>query len=344
MMRIDPRFVFALGAALACVCAAAATTTQDVVNQVALPEYMSYLRVLTGVDAVPGSPPFYLTNRSSFSLQGQVAAQWMQEQMASWGLDTSLHVFDPAYAPNVIGELRGTTRPNDIYIISSHFDTTQYENPSIAPACDDNGSGTATVLMAARILSHYQFQGTLRFVSFSGEEEGLVGSDAYAYAAECAGENIVATINLDMILHPGFDNYDPDPDYDLDIATNYSSQWLGDFVAARFGQYTSIDVQVGHDYSGGSDHASFWWHGFDAVDFSENSADEIWGGSNDTYHQATDTIYNPDFDWDFAQQAVRGSLASLTDLAVMVPEPSSLALLVVVAVMGCDRRSADRYS
>jgi hypothetical protein len=329
----------AVSALLLCTTTAYPATTQDVVDQVTLPEYMSYLRVLSGVDAVPGSPPTFLTNRSSFGVQGRVAAQWMQEQMANWGLAASLDVFDPAYAPNVVGEKRGTTRPDDIYIIAGHYDT-YIENGSqwLAPGCDDNGSGTAAVLLAARILSQYEFEGTLRFLSFSGEEQWMVGSQAYANAARAAGENIAGVINLDMILHPGFDNQNPNPDYDLDISA-YSSEWLGAFVAARFAQYTSINTQVNaYSYNNASDHWSFWINGYAALELSENTTYEIWGGSNDIYHHTTDTIYNPDNDWDFAIQAVRGGLASLTDLAVMVPEPAALVLLAPSALVGCRRR------
>jgi len=326
----------------------AADETEDIINQASVEEYHSYLRVLTGVDAVPGTdPPFYLTNRYSFYDEIHVAAQWIYDHFGALGLDTSFHEFDPAYGPNVIGELYGSTRPEDIYIICGHFDTYHAGDQHNAPGCDDNASGTCTAMMAARILSQYEFEGTIRFIAWAGEEQWMVGSLAYVAEAWAAGENIVAAINLDMILHPGFDNYDPDPDYDLDIEGNNPSQWLAQYLADRYGTYTPIDFEVHNNENYVSDHWSFWQYGYDAVGLCENTAYEIWGGSNDSYHQTTDTIDNPHFDWDFPLHTIRGGMAGLIDLAGLIPSecPGDLDgdgdtdqsdLGILLADWGCD--------
>jgi hypothetical protein len=297
---------------------AAADETPDMINQASLDEFQSYLQVLTGVVPVPGFPHYHLQNRYSLGPDILVAAQWIREEFDSFGLQATLHTYDSAYGPNVIGELRGLTRPDEIYIYCGHYDTYHAADQSHAPGCDDNGSGTAAVLMAARILSQYTFEGTVRFIAFSGEEQWMVGSQAYAAAAAAAGENLVAAINLDMFLQPGFDNLNPDPDYDLDIGGNNASQWLAAHLATEFATYTPIDFEVHNDNDFVSDQWAFWQYGYDAVGLIENTPQEIWGGSNDAYHQLTDTLDNPDYDWDFALHAVRGSMAGLIDLAVPV--------------------------
>ena len=297
---------------------------EDVINQVTLSEYEDYLRVLTGVDPVPGDPPHYLTNRYSFGSDIHVAGQWIHDVYASFGLDASFQTFDASYGPNVIGEIVGTTRPDEIYIYCGHYDTYNSSNQYDAPGCDDNGSGTAATMLAARILSQYQFEATVRFVAFAGEEQWMVGSEAYAHAAYNAGENIVAAINLDMFLHPGFDNQDPDPDYDLDIGGNNASQWIAQHLADKFATYTPIDFEVWNDSGFVSDQWGFWQWGYDAVGLIENSPWEIWGGSNDDYHQSTDTMDNPDYDWDFAIHTIRGSMASLIDLAGIIDCPADV--------------------
>ncbi len=289
---------------------AGADEIEDIVNQISLDEYHSYLRVLTGVDPVPGDPPYYLAGRHSLSTDIRIAGQWILEHFDSLGLAASRHTFDLSYGPNVIGELPGGTSPADIYVYCAHYDTV-----AGTPGCDDNGSGTAAVMMAARILSQYRFEGTIRFIAFSGEEQWMVGSLAYAARAQALGENIVAAINLDMLLHPGFDDHDPDPDYDVDIGGNNASQWLAQELATQFETYTPLDFQVHNDDGFVSDQWAFWQYGYDAVGVAENTPWEIWGGSNDTYHQPSDTIDNPDWDWDFAQQAIRGSMAELVTLA-----------------------------
>ena len=326
----------------------AADETEDIINQASLEEYHSYLRVLTGVDPVPGTdPPVYLTNRYSLYDEIHVAAQWIYDHFAALGLDTSFHEFDPAYGPNVIGELYGSTRPDDIYIICGHFDTYHAADQHNAPGCDDNGSGTCTAMMAARILSQYEFEGTIRFIAWAGEEQWMVGSLAYVADAWDAGENIVAAINLDMILHPGFDNHDPDPDYDIDIEGNNPSQWLAQYLAEQYAAYTPIDFEVHNNENYVSDHWSFWQYGYDAVGLCENTTYEIWGGSNDDYHQTTDTIDNPGYDWDFALHTIRGGMAGLINLAGLIPpecpgdvdgdgDTDQSDLGILLADWGCD--------
>jgi hypothetical protein len=296
----------------------------DIIDEISLSEYESYLRVLTGVEPIPALPPYYLSNRYSYDDDIHIAGQWILSKLASFGLDTSLHTFDPDYGPNVIGELPGTERPEEIYVYCGHYDTYHAGDQLHAPGCDDNGSGTAAVMMAARILASRPPEATIRFIAFSGEEQWMVGSEAYAAAAASAGENIVAAINLDMFLQPGFDNQNPDPDYDIDIGANNASQWLVDALGVKFALYTPIDFELHNDDGFVSDQWGFWQHGYDAAGLIENTPNEIWGGSNDAYHQLTDTMDNPDYDWDFALHVIRGSMACLIDLAGIVPCPADI--------------------
>jgi hypothetical protein len=303
---------------------AAADEVQNIIDEVSLAEYQSYLRVLTGVDPVPGPPLDYLENRYSLGSDIDLAAQWILGHFEALGLDASLHTFDPAYGPNVVGELQGTTYPDEIYVYCGHYDTYHAGDQTHAPGCDDNGSGTAAVMMAARILSSHRPQSTIRFITFSGEEQWMVGSEAYAEAAAAAGENIVGAINLDMFLQPGFDNQDPDPDYDIDIGANHDSQWLVSALGMMFGHYTPIAYELHEDSGFVSDQWGFWQHGYDAAGLIENTPQEVWGGSNDAYHQLADTMDNPDYDWDFALQVIRGSMACLIDIAGVVPCPADV--------------------
>jgi len=333
LQRVGPLVVAALF-----IGAAAADQVEDIINQTSIGEYQSYLRVLTGVDPIPGNPPYYLTNRYSFGQDIQVASSWLQSQFTSFGLNATLPVYNPAYGPNAVAELPGTTRPEDIYVICGHYDTYHAADQYHAPGCDDDGSGTAAVLMAARILSQYQFEGTIRFIAFSGEEQWMVGSSAYAHEAQFNGENIVAAINLDMILHPGFDNQDPDPDYDLDIESDGPSEWLAQYLAGQYAAYTPLATQVHVDPNLVSDHWAFWQHGYNAIGLSENTVYEIWGGSNDAYHQLSDTIDHPDYDWNFGLNTVRGAMAGLTGLAALVPEPNTAATVGLLVLLAARRR------
>ena len=70
-----------------------------------------------------------------------------------------------------------------------------------APGADDNGSGSVGTLIAADILSQYQWSCTLRFAFWTGEEQGLLGSAAYATRAKNQGQNIKGYLNMDMIAY-----------------------------------------------------------------------------------------------------------------------------------------------
>jgi hypothetical protein len=206
-----------------------ADPVENIINQASIAEYQSYLRVLTGVAEVPGHAGYYQSNRYSLGPDISVAGEYIYNSFASSGLNHTYQVFNSSYGPNVIAELPGTTRPQDIYVICAHYDTYHAGDQLHAPGCDDNGSGTAAVMMAARILSHYQFEGTIRFIAFSGEEQWMVGSNAYVANAYNAGENIAAAINCDMILHPRWDSPTSDPNEYLHIEKNDSSSGLADY-------------------------------------------------------------------------------------------------------------------
>jgi Zn-dependent M28 family amino/carboxypeptidase len=135
-----------------------------------------------------------------FGTEHDLARDNIQAWFESLGLTTSLDAFSYSSSTyyNVVGELTGVTNPDEIYIIGAHYDSVDN------PGADDNASGTAAVMEAARVLSNYQFDATIRFITFDREEQGLYGSSAYAAAAALAGENILGMVNLDMIAYnPG---------------------------------------------------------------------------------------------------------------------------------------------
>lgn len=90
---------------------------------------------------------------------------------------------------NVVGIQPGEGRPGEIVVVCAHLDDMPEAGP--APGADDNASGSAAVLEAARILSQYRFDRTLHFVLFTGEEQGLLGSRHYVTDAQAGGSNIV---------------------------------------------------------------------------------------------------------------------------------------------------------
>jgi hypothetical protein len=119
---------------------------------------------------------------------------------------------------NVVAVLPGTVNKEQRVIISAHYDTIAVEptpagqplpepgtplkirDPNMdAPGVTDDGSGVACVLELARVMSQYEFEKTLVFVTFAGEEMGLVGSTLYAAKARQENQKIEAVLNNDII-------------------------------------------------------------------------------------------------------------------------------------------------
>ncbi len=97
---------------------------------------------------------------------------------------------------------RGTEFPNRYIIMSGDIDSraTDVLNDTIdAPGANDNASGIAGVLEAARILSQYKFPTSIIYVGLSGEEQGLFGGKIMAQNAKAQGWDIVGVLNNDMI-------------------------------------------------------------------------------------------------------------------------------------------------
>lgn len=103
---------------------------------------------------------------------------------------------------NVLGIQRGTTDPNRVIIISGHIDSRVTDVMNVtddAPGANDDGSGTAAVIEAARVLSRYRFPATIVYAVLSGEEQGLHGGRILANYAREQGWQVEANLNNDII-------------------------------------------------------------------------------------------------------------------------------------------------
>ncbi len=108
----------------------------------------------------------------------------------------------PTDIVNVYAVLRGTARPNDYVLMSGDIDS-RVSDPmnrtSDSPGANDNASGMAGVLEAARVLSKYKFDASILLAGLSGEEQGLFGGRALAERAKQEGWNVIGILNNDMI-------------------------------------------------------------------------------------------------------------------------------------------------
>ena len=109
---------------------------------------------------------------------------------------------EPTEVVNVIAIQTGKLDPKRVVMMAGDIDT-RITDPMNAiddsPGANDNGSGVAGVLEAARVLSRYQFNGSIIYAALSGEEQGLYGGAILAKYAEQKQWNIDAVLNNDMI-------------------------------------------------------------------------------------------------------------------------------------------------
>lgn len=109
---------------------------------------------------------------------------------------------DSTTVVNVIAVQRGASDPDRYVIMSGDIDSRASDGSDAvtdAPGANDNASGMAGVLEAARVLSRYEFPATIVYVGLSGEEQGLFGGRKMAAEALAAGWRIEAVLNNDMI-------------------------------------------------------------------------------------------------------------------------------------------------
>ncbi|MDP2897312.1 MAG: M20/M25/M40 family metallo-hydrolase [bacterium] len=298
-----------------------------------LEEFTRWISELSGETeaSIHGKSSQILTRYAS--TQGAINAQeYLREQFYALGLETELRPV-PGYSNNVIAHLPGTTWPEEVVIICAHYDSISEDPMNRAPGANDNASGTAGVLTAASILRNFRFERTVEFCLFTAEEEGLIGSEVYAQECQAAGKNIVGVINMDMIIHPT-DDRQPSLPLDLDICRNDASQSLAGVVESSIETYTTVDVEVHLDTTAGSDHASFWAIGANAVEVAENTANEIWGGATTVYHTTSDLITQTYADLPFGLSVARGVAAA--GMRVSAWERSSLLPFGVTTSVGVD--------
>jgi hypothetical protein len=260
-----------------------------------------------------------LGTRYTYTTTHILAANFIRDQFAQAGLQVA---FDPFSVnghdtQNVVATLPGSDpSSNRAYIICGHYDSTAARTPGWnwvtdpAPGADDNGSGAAAVLEAARVLSPYRFNYTLIFITFSGEEQGLYGSAHYAQAARAAGMDIGGVINLDMVGY----NIACDK---LDVLGDPPSAWLVDEMLANNAQYDIglitervIDASIWY-----SDHSSFWNQGYSAllgIEDYQLSTSNCYTAT--TYYHTVNDLYST-LNMRLATKATRLAVATLAELA-----------------------------
>ena len=210
------------------------------------------------------------------------AREYLSKVFASFGYEPTLQkiasrgrrrsVVGSGGSMNVIATLRGTVNPELVYVLGSHYDSV-----TRGPGADDNASGTAVTIEAARVLAKHPQAATIVFVAFTGEESGLLGSREFVRQATANRMHVVGALNNDML---GWAN-----DSRIDNTIRYSNPGIRDVqhnAALRYSKLITYDA--------------LYFKSTDAAAFYEGWGDIVGGiGSypvlgNPHYHQSTDKI------------------------------------------------------
>lgn len=185
-----------------------------------------------------------------------------------------------------------------------------------APGADDNATGIAAMIEAARVLGQYSFDFDVYFVAFQAEEIGLVGSAAFADSVVDSGQEVFAVLNMDMLGYNAQAN-------ELDVVADESSQWLADWIVQSAQQFVSqLPVEKRVEPFGRSDHASFWARGIDAICLLED-VDLPYPGYHsfrDMWETTFPSAGRPNSEFQFLL-STQLAVASLARLALQYNEP-----------------------
>jgi len=193
---------------------------------------------------------------------------------------------------NVLGFIYGTEKPEEVVVISAHYDHLGVKDGKIFRGADDDGSGTAALLEIAEAfrMAYVEDEGPKRsilFLNLTGEEEGLFGSKYYAAHPVFPFDKTVADLNIDMIGRVD-DAHKEKDNYVYLIGSDKISEELHFISEAVNNKYTQLDLD--YKYNDENDKNRFYYRS-DHYNFAKNGVPVIFyfNGTHADYHKATDT-------------------------------------------------------
>lgn len=200
---------------------------------------------------------------------------------------------------NIWAFIKGSEKPDEIIVISAHYDHVGMKNGEIFNGADDDGSGTVALLEIAQAFKQAQKEGngpkrSILFLHVTGEEHGLHGSRYYAENPLYPLKNTVANINIDMIgrrdtLHPDTNNYI------YAIGSDRLSSELHEINEAMNTKYTQMTLD--YKYNDRNDPERIYFRS-DHYNFAKNGVPAIFyfNGVHADYHMPTDTPDKIEYD------------------------------------------------
>lgn len=266
---------------------------------------MRFAQQLSGeIPVYWGEDTLTIASRNINHPGNELAAQVIAGLLAGWGHRVEEQTFKNT-GKNIIGIQDGALYPSQVYILCAHYDS--MPDSSVSPGADDNVSGTVAVLEAARVLSEYSLNFTVKYCFWDEEEYGYYGSEAYVAWADSTGEDIRGVVNLDMIA------WDADGDsriiLDVSKESNLDEDELWSTLTIMNARYGfRLDAAPTFEVVR-SDQRSFRKSGYAAIGLHE----DFFGDMNAYYHLTDDIVDH--FNADYFHRCSQLAICSVAELA-----------------------------
>ncbi len=244
------------------------------------------------INTVTGQLPVHINNSEQTILSrfmthpgNNLAAEYLKQTVIGYGWNVEDLPFSSS-GRNIIAYKSGTVNPKRAYLIGAHYDCVGNATMNFQGA-DDNASGVAALLETARVLQNDTFPYSIILAFWDEEEQGLIGSMAFAPDGPRGYWDIMASINLDMIGYDG--NHDS-----LAMVHSFQSGH-SDVLASKLVEvnrlyHTGLNLHIKNPGDQASDHYSFWLKASTAVGLTEDYDFDF----NPNWHQQTDQLINMD--------------------------------------------------
>jgi len=200
---------------------------------------------------------------------------------------------------NVLAFIKGSEFPNEVVVISAHYDHLGMKGEEVYNGADDNASGSSALMELAQSFQMAKKQGngpkrSILFLHLTGEEIGLYGSKYYIENPVFSLDSTVVDLNIDMVGRVDKEHFDK-KNYIYLIGSNRLSQDLHKLSEKANKSFTNLKLDYTYN---ASDDPYKYYERSDHYNFAKNNIPIIFyfNGSHEDYHKITDTADKIDFD------------------------------------------------
>ena len=199
---------------------------------------------------------------------------------------------------NIWAFIEGSEKPNEIVVVSAHYDHVGIKNGEIYNGADDDGSGTVALLEIGQAFAKAKKEGhgpkrSILILHMTGEEHGLHGSRFYAENPLFPLANTITDVNIDMIGRR--DEFHTDSNYVYLIGSDYLSTDLYNLCEEVNKKYVHLNID--YKYNDRKDPNRFYYRS-DHYNFAKNGIPSVFlfNGTHADYHKPTDKVAKIEFD------------------------------------------------